>query len=106
MITKFKLFEEVENYEIGDYVLLNLNNIPAEWGLSEFAKIQNKSQSKESDDYFSPLAFLTTCLSLKRNEIENFWLNLDDFIRKLTPEEIKEYDDKEIVLSQLKKYNL
>lgn len=99
MKTKFEQFIfEIFSYKAGDYVLLNFKDIPEDWGLYEFAKIKLFSVSDK--------ACLTTCLDLKRNNLENFWFNNNDFIRKLTPDEIKLYEEKKDQIQQIRKYNL
>jgi len=97
-----KLYENFETYKVDDYVLLtdlNFKDKNGKWvklleNLNEtkgkILKIEIVNTEKNDNTYF---------ISLMKHFL---WVNTSNIIRKLTPEEIEEYELKK----EAEKYNL
>jgi hypothetical protein len=89
-----KTYEDFQQYNIGDYVVLSQKNI---WTCYAIVKIARRHNYDSNYYYVEALTFLP---DMKR--IENFWIEIEDIERLATSEEIEKFE----VLISAAKYNL
>jgi hypothetical protein len=118
MITKFKIFEDKEEYLVGDYVLINTKKAEKNIRLSyddayqEYKSLSRfwyavdkkigKIPGKITEIDLSSSSFSTIYIRIQFMNDREYFFSSDEIVRKLTPKEIKKFEMEKMT----QKYNL
>ena len=89
-----------KEYEIGDYIVLK--EYHEKWNVETHTKIVNKFIPETFKGKPEEYRYLIITYRLNNGNIEKFWVNFWEIERKMTTEEIKDYE----IHITTKKYNL
>lgn len=99
-IKTYENIRKYKEYEIGDCIILKEGE--HKWNIETHTKIVNKFIPETFQGKPEEYTYLIDAYKLNGGEFLNFWVNLWEIERKMTPEEIEDYK----IHLATKKYNL